>query len=130
MVCQTVDLRVVWKCKWLHKCILVHFIFDRVLSKMHEDGLTKTLSLEVRLWMIQCCCENFNTEEGPHSSKEFAAKLRTIVTEDIHCDVVKYDSITIENIQNVRGRFIGEWDSSRQLEVSVGSDKYIQVILC
>lgn len=70
-------------CQWLHKFIQVLLMFDNVISNAHEIGFVESLGFTVCLWMIRCCCQKFNSEEGAHSSKTFADKSSNIVYEDV-----------------------------------------------
>lgn len=46
---------------WLHKCISEVQVFENVVRKQHEDGYIESFGLTIRLWMMRCCCQVFNT---------------------------------------------------------------------
>lgn len=55
----------------------------------------------------------------------FDEELSTNVYMNVYRDAVKDEIKIEEDICNVRGLCFGLWDSSRQLEILVGNDKYI-----
>lgn len=50
--------------KWLHKCVLLFLMYHDIVSKAQEDCIIESLGMKVRMWMIRCCCEVFDIEEG------------------------------------------------------------------
>lgn len=64
----------------VNKGISIMLIFGNVVSKVHENGLVEFLGLDIRLGMIRCCCQLFNTKESPHRDKAFADELNTVVS--------------------------------------------------
>lgn len=54
----------------------------------------------------------------------------SVVVEEIRRDAVRNEPTIKANICNFRACRLGRCNSSRQLEISVGNDKYTLVILC
>lgn len=125
-----VYLRAVCIRKRLHKCITVHLMLGDVVSMAHDDGLIESLDFAVRVRMIRCCYYVFDTEKGAHLSEEITGKLSTIFIEYIRLDAVRDELLIGEDTPYVCGCCLGCWESSIQLEVLVGDDKYVLSTLC
>lgn len=69
--------------EWLHDDIPGFLMFDEVVSETSENGHIESLDLAFCLWIISCCCQVFNTEDGAHLGKCFSVKMSTIGSEGI-----------------------------------------------
>lgn len=85
LIRRSVNLSVVRRREWLNKCIPVLLMFDDDRSKVHKNGSIELFGMATRLFIIRCCCQAFNTEEGASLEEAFADELGTIVSEDGRC---------------------------------------------
>lgn len=75
---------------------------------------------------MPCCGRRvYNTENSAHLSNQFADELSTIFNEDVRWDAERGFPIVKEDIRNVRDCCSKRWDSSSELEISVGNDEYV-----
>lgn len=96
-----------------------------LVSKAHENGYIESLCLGANLWMIRCCCQAFNTEDGEHRRKEFADKLDTIAGEYLYRDAERRKSNIKEKNSVVRGCFHERRNASIRPRILGSDDEYV-----
>lgn len=99
-------------------------MFGNLVSKAHEDDPFKVLDLVVCLWVRGCSWQTFSTLVGAHRSEDLSNGLSTIVSANVRLYALWDEPMIKEDISNVGGCCPERWDSSSQLRVLVGNDKY------
>lgn len=106
-------------------CTNVFHSFDvrRRIDEGARGGIANVLGLAVRFWMIRFCCQIFNTEESAYCSEEFPDEFSTIVSKEVRRHAESYEPMIKVDNHNVRGCYLGRWNMSTQIRVSVTNDK-------
>lgn len=113
----------------MHRSILVLLRFGDVVLKAHVDKLIEYFGLDICRSMIRCCCLELNTVESAHPGKVLADNLRTIFSENVRRDAITDEPMVKENFCSVCSCCFGCWDSSSQLGILIGADKFVLVTL-